>query len=310
MSPLEFSTIARRIAEAIPDDAYEQNGILQQVYQLRDAMQRRRREEPARRLDAVAVLLEVLGETAEVSPEEVFGVIGPLVLHTEMQVESDSIAAPLPEPEESTEPECSTFEKPISLKGPTPAPVEEPERPEEPESPRSSDSLFTEDLPGGDSLLGTILENLGTITSEQLQHALDIQRETGGRFGDALIRIGAASVKQVQRALGIQNHLRHGTMKTKPDAPLPTPRAPEKEISPHGTTGPDLAGNTLIGDIFLQLRYATEEQLSAALSVQHATGVRLGEVLVDMGFVSWHQVEQAVEAQRKLRLLPELQIHP
>lgn len=368
MPSIELTTLARRIADAIPDDGYEQTAILQQFYQLYDSLLTGRREAMARRLDAGAVLLEVLETTGTLAPETVFEVLGALVESVRREVESESVGAALPKPNVEAAP------PPIASASVTaPKPVEPPQSkaPPEPSTPLrlasdpldmhlddvakepppaapansslrlASEPLGTargaEDPPpppgtkkaargpkgtapagpardtGMDSLLGRILENLGVVTAEQLERALEIQRESGTRLGDALIRIGAASVKHVERALKIQHHLRFGTMERKPPETKAAPPDRRKlEAAIHSREEErlpnlEISKGTLIGEIFIQLGLAYRDQVEGALKVQRATGLRLGEVLVEMGVVNWNQVEKAQEAQRRLRNLPGVQ---
>jgi hypothetical protein len=48
----------------------------------------------------------------------------------------------------------------------------------------------------------------------------------------------------------------------------------------------ETAAKRRLGDIFVERGLITEEQLQEALSVQRDTGVKLGEALVELGFVT------------------------
>ena len=48
----------------------------------------------------------------------------------------------------------------------------------------------------------------------------------------------------------------------------------------------ETAAKRRLGDIFVERGLITDDQLQAALDVQRDTGAKLGEVLVDLGFVT------------------------
>ena len=58
----------------------------------------------------------------------------------------------------------------------------------------------------------------------------------------------------------------------------------------------------LLGEIMIQLGFATREQIDEAARTQRAAGVRLGEALVSSGVATWAQVRRAVSVQGQLRL--------
>lgn len=60
------------------------------------------------------------------------------------------------------------------------------------------------------------------------------------------------------------------------------------------------ATERLLGEIFLQLGMVTEEQLQTGLERQRASGFRIGESLVDLGYLTWDQVARAREVQKLL----------
>jgi len=56
-----------------------------------------------------------------------------------------------------------------------------------------------------------------------------------------------------------------------------------------------------LGEVLVQMGFTTSRQVEEALEVQKSTGVRIGEILVSRGAVSWAQVRRAVEIQEQLR---------
>jgi len=57
-------------------------------------------------------------------------------------------------------------------------------------------------------VLGEVLIRLGAITREQLERALQIQRAASVHIGEALVETGATSWDQIKRALEVQKQLR------------------------------------------------------------------------------------------------------
>lgn len=57
-------------------------------------------------------------------------------------------------------------------------------------------------------VLGEVLIRLGSITREQLERALQLQRAANVHIGEALVETGAASWEQIKRALDVQRQLR------------------------------------------------------------------------------------------------------
>lgn len=55
--------------------------------------------------------------------------------------------------------------------------------------------------------LGAILQQMGVVTFEQIEEALEFQKEEGCKIGEALIRLGYATSEQVAQALAKQFHM-------------------------------------------------------------------------------------------------------
>ena len=275
----EDSALSRRIADALVDDGYERQAILDRLLELRDCLQQAGVDTLVRRLDAAAVLLEGLGEMESVSADAILRILHELVVSVEAQISTESVEAAQP------------------TKG-APAP---PSPSQLLDAEHRADAAPHQD----ETLLGQILKNMGIVTSAQIEQATELQTQTRLRIGDALVRIGATTTKQIRRGLRIQHHLRHGTMpKASPSAPrAPVPETavePSKRTERGRSSDLRLISDALIGEIFMQLGYATPAEIEAALSIQRAAGVRLGEALVQMGTVSWDQVKHAVETQQRL----------
>ena len=61
------------------------------------------------------------------------------------------------------------------------------------------------------------------------------------------------------------------------------------------------AVSELLGELLLLSGAITEDDLTEALRLQQAQGGRLGDILAGMGVVSFQQVEEALQSQRRLR---------
>lgn len=126
---------------------------------------------------------------------------------------------------------------------------------------------------GRRQLLGELLLAAKRITPEQLGEALAEQGRTGERIGEILVRRGALSREELAAVLAFQEHQGKGS-----EAPSPF----------------------RLGEILVATGQITRRQLDFALSRQGKTGGKLGELLVESGYVAPHQVSRGLAIQRKL----------
>ncbi len=136
-------------------------------------------------------------------------------------------------------------------------------------------------------LIGSIFVEKGLITDLQLEHALELQRESGSRLGEVLVahfglsRVELASVLAEQWA----EHERAGRQAEADQAAQgdngPAPQV--KAVAPEDIDYTDPVDRRPIGEIFVERGFVTELQLEQALDVQKQTGERLGEILVATG---------------------------
>ena len=61
---------------------------------------------------------------------------------------------------------------------------------------------------GGRKLLGQILKQLSGVREGDVQRALELQRQQGGRIGEQLVAMGVCQARDVTRALAVQSGLR------------------------------------------------------------------------------------------------------
>ncbi|MBA3858222.1 MAG: hypothetical protein C0507_15060 [Cyanobacteria bacterium PR.3.49] len=107
------------------------------------------------------------------------------------------------------------------------------------------------------ALIGQRLIESGHLTVEQLDEALQLQRETGLLFGEVCLLKGWISYDQLKGCL------------------------------------PSLRSK--LGEKLLALGYITMEQLWLALLEQRNSGERLGEILVDRGWVDRTNLNSVVQ---------------
>ena len=152
-------------------------------------------------------------------------------------------------------------------------------------------------------LIGALFVEKGLITQEQLDVALEEQRRTGDRLGEVLVERFGVSRLDLASALADQwaEYERQGaTDKQVPDAEIRDQPAPSEEQS--GATvdsdeTEDVAPKRPIGEIFLERGMVSEHELELALDEQRASGRRLGEILVGKGNLSRLELASALADQ-------------
>jgi chromosome segregation ATPase len=146
-------------------------------------------------------------------------------------------------------------------------------------------------------LIGAIFVEKGLITEDQLETALEAQRETGDRLGEILVDRFGVERLDLASALAEQwaEYERQGT---------------DEERSTHASVrdlvavsdewrGADQTVVTKrpIGEIFVERGFVTDEQLEDALTEQKSSGRRLGEILVSTGKMSRLELASALADQ-------------
>jgi hypothetical protein len=123
--------------------------------------------------------------------------------------------------------------------------------------------------------LGELLLQDKIITQEQLQKALDYQKENPKvRIGEALVKLGFVSIKTIVEIQAKQ---------VLSDAP-PLPR---------------------LGEILLTEGAITQEQLRKALEHQERhPGTKLGQTLIDLGFATKEAVSKALGKMGRISSAP------
>jgi len=139
------------------------------------------------------------------------------------------------------------------------------------------DLVFLEDAiklaAGMHRLLGELLIQAKRITPEQLEYALQEQRQTGEKLGEALRRLQIISGEELDRLLAFQQHQ---------DDPLRAVRL-------------------RLGQLLVATNQITEEQLQNALIQQKLSPrKKIGELLIEAGHVTPEQISLGLKLQHKL----------
>lgn len=126
---------------------------------------------------------------------------------------------------------------------------------------------------GGRRFIGELLVQAARVTEGQLSEALAEQAATGRRLGEIFVAKGHISAVELESILRFQSN-----------------QGDEASVE---------AGFRL-GELLLNSRHITYEQLKHALALQQSTGRRLGEVLVEAGYAGDHHVRHGLALQKRL----------
>ncbi|MHB1345110.1 MAG: GspE/PulE family protein [Thermoleophilia bacterium] len=69
-------------------------------------------------------------------------------------------------------------------------------------------------------------------------------------------------------------------------------------------------GSRRLGDILVEKKYLSEDQLERALSFQRDSGAKLGETLIKLGYITDEHVAEALASQKKLPIIPLGEVFP
>jgi mannitol/fructose-specific phosphotransferase system IIA component (Ntr-type) len=124
--------------------------------------------------------------------------------------------------------------------------------------------------------IGQILVDGGFVSPQDLESALEEQRNTNDLLGQVLTRMGVVDPTELKVALSVQEHLH-----TLEDAVKAT------------------AGvRQLLGALLLQAGKINEAQLEQAIAEQKKSGEKLGEIFVRLGFLTERQLDALLDFQQ------------
>ncbi|MRR53678.1 MAG: hypothetical protein EG822_04080 [Deltaproteobacteria bacterium] len=122
-------------------------------------------------------------------------------------------------------------------------------------------------------MLGALLLQAGQINEAQLEQAIAEQKKCGGKLGEIFVRLGFLTERQLAALLDFQKG--------------------QEDVQ--STSSP-----LRLGDILVSAGHITWEQLDCALGKQSISRKKLGEVLLEEGFVQPQQIRHGISLQQKL----------
>ncbi len=122
-------------------------------------------------------------------------------------------------------------------------------------------------------LLGELFLRAKRITPQQLDLALEEQRQTGEKLGEILIKKGFIAEKELDAVLAFQKH-------QSGEAPA--------------------SGKFRLGEILVAAGHITRDQLEDVLDRQRLSRKKIGELLIEAGYAQPHHISHGLELQHKL----------
>jgi hypothetical protein len=144
--------------------------------------------------------------------------------------------------------------------------------------------------------LGTLLVDQQLLTPDELEQALAEQQRSGRLLGQILVDNGYLSAFSLARVLSEQ----HGVELRKTFGP---PDEPQKQAGPPVETQAQVAWRPL-GKLLVDRGFVSQTQLDEALAEQAELGGRLGEILVSRGSLSGRTLARALAEQHGVDLEP------
>jgi lipopolysaccharide/colanic/teichoic acid biosynthesis glycosyltransferase len=130
-----------------------------------------------------------------------------------------------------------------------------------------------------DKLIGQVILESGVINEAQLEEALKHQEKWGGKVGEILIEKGYITEQKLKDFLNLQvfvNSSANWALKNNKN-------------------------DYLLGEIMLAANVITVDQLEEALKYQKHKGGRVGQILIDMGYISELALKDCLERQNVAR---------
>ncbi|GHS98445.1 type II secretion system protein E [Synergistales bacterium] len=155
--------------------------------------------------------------------------------------------------------------------------------------------------------LGEILISEYGLPESRLEIALLKQQIKGGKVGEILIGNNDATLEQVEGALKIQYDLdsaNESSTALVPSAAQTPDVAKKASFSELMKTQPKL------GDVLVQAKAITQEQLEQALQKQKGTGNRLGDIMIYEGIISENRLADALSVQLRIPLFTLTRYRP
>jgi len=133
---------------------------------------------------------------------------------------------------------------------------------------------------GARKRLGEILLDYNFITPDQLAQGMEKQKITKQRLGEILTELGFVTEERLNQALAAQLG------------------RPITDLLPPGT--PSLSKMKKLGEILLDFKLITNDQLLKGIEEQKKSNKRLGEVLTELGFVTQENLARCLSVQLEI----------
>lgn len=140
-------------------------------------------------------------------------------------------------------------------------------------------------------LIGAILIEKNLITGEQLERALQLQEDTGERLGEIVVAEFGISRLELAGVLAEQ----WADLENAERNAVPEPDRPVQHVEP--LIPADVQIRRPLGEIFVELGFVSSDQLDTALEAQRETGARIGEILVEQGSLTRLDLASALAEQ-------------
>ncbi|MEB3329085.1 MAG: C39 family peptidase [Candidatus Sericytochromatia bacterium] len=121
--------------------------------------------------------------------------------------------------------------------------------------------------------LGDILRKSKRLSHRALGTAMAEQQRTNEKLGEVLLRLGLIDALELEAVLSLQSDFNQGD---------------------------PMAVRLLLGEILIASKRLSRQQLADALAQQQLTKQQIGQVLVDLGFVSKLDIRNALKIQAKM----------
>lgn len=157
-----------------------------------------------------------------------------------------------------------------------------------------------------DLRLGQVLIDIGMISDQDLNHALNLAREVGLPVGRVLVMSAFVSEENLQSAVQLQSLLKDQLIdqtaaKQVAAVLLRTKLTLEQALEQIGWSRPGEVSTNKLGELLIEAGYVTPEQLQDALVKSRSSGVPFGRLLVLNLVLSEALLSSALNAQILIR---------
>jgi hypothetical protein len=310
MSLPEITALCRVLARSDANDARQQERNLERLHELESYLKASANPGMTACLETAAVLMEHLAQGTRPDPKDLLDltcrVMATVEKHWSGEDPDAAIARALYAPAETLDDIAAAFEPPPTriirsavhgAKATAFGGVELEEAQRRIETLKRTPRI-------NEMVLGELLVELGHVTAENIREAIEEQAESGLLLGQLLQQRGLVTAEKIEDTVKLQRQLRAQTTLDSVLKSTAKKLSGELKIGLKGdrSGGPsDKSSDTLLGAILLRQGAITNAQLDQCLSIQRASGLRLGETLVEMGATNWQTIERAVDLQKRLR---------